>query len=446
MARLVDSTNYIGVEAGARPWWTSAGTVVACASTTWASGDNTNHMLAILKNAGSTEFFIFYKTDTNLISIGWYTSGGDGRLGWPDAGWFNPAFGMRCHLYDWDDATNTQHYYIDNTLVVSGAPAFTVPSGNADAYTIGGSGGAGYGWDGAIAEMGRWNRVLTDDERDIVMQTGCPLSVPRGLVSYFPLIGRSSPEPDLMGGPVLPLIGAPSAAAHSRVFYSAAPYHCVVTPAAPPEGEIAPPLVSNTFQIFAPAVSAEAPFGIAPPVVANPFQLFAPSLSFTGEQSVAAPLISSPFTVYAPAVHLQESTIQEDTRELEPHNLKVRIVDFVGGDDLRITRTYTGLQGGITISKGYLTIKRRAKDDTDAEAVVQKMITTAEQASGMIQDDDTTGGSIQMYFDLSNSDTSLLTPLIPYHYDVQVHTIGNAIYTCEKGVIVMHQGVTDSTS
>ena len=116
-------------------------------------------------------------------------------------------------------------------------------------------------------------------------------------------------------------------------------------------------------------------------------------------------------------------------------------MDFVGGDDLRITRTYTELAGGILINKAYLTIKRRAKDDTDAQAVVQKTITAADGASGQILDNDTTGGSIRLFFDLTKDDTAALTPLIAYHYDVQVHTIGDEVGGVKFGMITMRQGV-----
>jgi len=121
----------------------------------------------------------------------------------------------------------------------------------------------------------------------------------------------------------------------------------------------------------------------------------------------------------------------------------VQIEGYVSGDDLRITRTYTELPDGIIISKAYLTIKERLID-SDAEAIIQKTITSAEDASGSITDPDTTGGSIALYFDLSSAETLELLPVTIYAYDVQVITQAGAIYTCEKGTIVMHQGVTDA--
>ena len=97
----------------------------------------------------------------------------------------------------------------------------------------------------------------------------------------------------------------------------------------------------------------------------------------------------------------------------------MRIVGYVGGDDLRISRTYTGLAGGISVSRAYLTIKRLATY-SDSTAILQKQITTSEGVTGQITDDTTTGGSLALYFDLTGAETGTMTPLVPYHYDVQI--------------------------
>ena len=446
MARIFNhpsGIDYLGSTGGTRPWWSANGTIFALMNTFWASGDSAGHMVIYIKNTAGTNNFTYVKHTDNNLYVGWTTGGVDARIVSSDAGLFTAFTALHTHIVDWDDTANLQHLYLDNVLVGTSTAAFTVPVGNADSYVLGSTGSA-TPWGGAIAELARWNRVLTAAERAVLEATRCPLFVPDGLVAYLPIIGRYSPEIELIGGENLTVNGSPPAAGHARVRYPASPFVSSLAAAPVSIPSIGPPLVTNAFQVFAPAVTIEG--ALVAPVVSNPFQIFAPSLTFTGEQTVEVPLLSSAFTVYAPAVNVSESTIQEDARELEPHNLKVRIVDFVGGDDLRITRTYTELQGGILISKAYLTIKRHAKDDNDAEAIIQKTITSSMQMSGEITDNDTTGGSVALYFDLSKDDTALLTPLIPYHYDVQVITIGNAVYTCEKGVIVMQQGVTHSDS
>jgi len=426
------------------PFYSGQGTIFARVKPNWSSGDSLDHVFVFGTNAGFVDLFQFQKYSDNNIKAGWRVGSVETRVDVADTGIFvSGVWGN--HIIDWNELTETVNYYANTILKGTvNTPAFTVPVGLTTLYSIGnytnGSGSA----NADMAELGRWNRVLSAEEHAILEATGCPLSVPLGLLRYGPLIGRNSPEIDLVSGESLTVLGTNPPSPHPRVFYPATGFVYSFPPAAVAGLEIAPPLVTNAFQVFAPTVAAAG--AIVAPLVTNPFQVFAPGVSSSGEQGLTVPLVSSPFTVYAPSVSVSGSTIQEDSRELEPHNLKVRIVDFVGGDDLRITRTYTELQGGITITKAYLTIKRRAKDDTDAEAVVQKTITATEQASGKIVDDDTTGGSIQLYFDLSNTDTAALTPLIAYHYDVQVITIGHAVYTCEKGVIVMHQGVTHATA
>ena len=68
-----------------------------------------------------------------------------------------------------------------------------------------------------------------------------------------------------------------------------------------------------------------------------------------GELSITVPALNVIVTARTPAsIGEEEDVIVEDVRELEPHNFKVRIVEYVGGDDLRISRTYTELPEGVT--------------------------------------------------------------------------------------------------
>lgn len=50
-------------------------------------------------------------------------------------------------------------------------------------------------WAGRLAHVGIWNRILTPREVLMVYYRG-PLRVPRGLVTYLPLDGLASPEPN----------------------------------------------------------------------------------------------------------------------------------------------------------------------------------------------------------------------------------------------------------
>jgi hypothetical protein len=206
---------------------------------------------------------------------------------------------------------------------------------------------------------------------------------------------------------------------------------------------VEPPLLTTSVTLHTPEMFA--PVGIALP--AQSITTAAPAPAILADLGFQVSALTVAVTAVTPAsVNIEEEVVQEDEQTLEPFNFKVRIVNYVGGDDLRISRTYTELPGGIIVNKAYLTIKRHAKDDTDAEAALQKQVTASEGIAGQITDAITTGGSIALYFDLTGAETATLTPLIPCHYDVQIVSQAGAVYTCEKGVIVMQQGVTDATS
>jgi hypothetical protein len=73
--------------------------------------------------------------------------------------------------------------------------------------------------DGLIAEAGMWNVALTDDEVAILAKGVSPQLVrPGNLVAYWPLIGRYSPEIDLVGGYNLTVDGA-VVENHPRILY-----------------------------------------------------------------------------------------------------------------------------------------------------------------------------------------------------------------------------------
>jgi len=294
---------------------------------------------------------------------------------------------------------------------------------------------------GDMAECGIWDVALTPDEVASLARGVSALSIrPQNLVGYWPIIGKSSPEIDLVGGVGATLVNGPITAPHCRIFYpatgAAIAYHPVAVPT------IEPPPLSIAVALHAPEVFAP----ISLEVPAQSITVAAPVPAILADFGFQVPVLNVSVVARTPdSVNFEEEVIVEDERALEPANFKVRIVDYVGGDDLRISRTYTELPGGIAVSKGYLTIKRLATS-ADADAIIQKQITASEGIAGQITDDTTTGGSIALHFDLTGAETGMMTPLVPYHYDVQIISQAGAIYTCEKGVMVMQQGVTDATS
>lgn len=119
--------------------------------------------------------------------------------------------------------------------------------------------------------------------------------------------------------------------------------------------------------------------------------------------------------------------------------------DIVIGDDRRIERTFTGLPTGHTVTRAWLTIKKRPSD-ADINALIQKTITASQTDDGQITDASSSGGSIAMYFDLDTTDTNGMPTRKPCHYDIQVKTDAGDIHTLEVGTVVFVQGVTASIS
>jgi hypothetical protein len=77
-------------------------------------------------------------------------------------------------------------------------------------------------YDGKIAEAAIWNVALTDAEVLLASKAVSPLMVrPDALVAYWPMIGKYSPEIDVVGTYPLTISGTVPAADHPRVIYVA---------------------------------------------------------------------------------------------------------------------------------------------------------------------------------------------------------------------------------
>lgn len=124
-------------------------------------------------------------------------------------------------------------------------------------------------------------------------------------------------------------------------------------------------------------------------------------------------------------------------------NLSATIADFVAGDHLSVERTVTAIPSGTTISGAWFTVKRKYTD-LDTGAVIQKFITIISNPT-VGQIDDTGGdGTGHLLFILTPTDTSLLTPLSEYRYDIQVKLDSGMINTPETGTIIAYPQVTRS--
>ena len=129
-------------------------------------------------------------------------------------------------------STNTWHHAAGTVTSATAAAAYldgggkdtTTANGGAlsglDATYIGANDQAadatiGQYMSGRIAEVGVWNVVSTDAEIVILALGYSPLLVrPQSLVAYWPLIGKTSPEIDIVGGFGMTLNNSPTATEH----------------------------------------------------------------------------------------------------------------------------------------------------------------------------------------------------------------------------------------
>jgi hypothetical protein len=121
--------------------------------------------------------------------------------------------------------------------------------------------------------------------------------------------------------------------------------------------------------------------------------------------------------------------------------------DIVRGDNRRIERTFTGIPTGYVIEKAWLTVKATTAA-TDAQAVFQKVITTAAMADGQITTANSAGGEFAMYFELSQANTLAPTAWQEYYYDIQVKVSSpqSEIHTLALGVVKFIEQVTIATT
>ena len=125
-----------------------------------------------------------------------------------------------------------------------------------------------------------------------------------------------------------------------------------------------------------------------------------------------------------------------------------QISGFATGDDLLVRRTIdrsaSNLPTGVVIAQAWFTVKED-ESDLDADAIVQKDITTADvSGTGQIEEDGSSSSGAAdpiLRFDLTGVDTRAIDANHRW-YDIQVKTDTGSIYTGEKGEI---WGVTDVT-
>ncbi len=165
--------------------------------------------------------------------------------------------------------------------------------------------------------------------------------------------------------------------------------------------------------------------------------------TFNSQQFNAVPFNGA--SLGAPAEFLSVDDRTFDLAQYGMTKVGVKLKNWTVGDDKQIKRTYTGLQSGVTVTLGWLTLKKKEKDP-DSAALIQKPILSTTSSHGRITDFYSASGQIAMYFNVLRADIVSAKPGVEYVYDIQVKTSSGAIHTLEKGTISFIRGVTEASS
>lgn len=148
--------------------------------------------------AGSNANIEFAVAGSNVLRVtqNWSTTAGIWTVPGPSTGvWAHVVF-----TYDGGSTANNPVVYING--VSQTVTRTTAPIGTLNANNVGSTfgqrfGGSGNEYDGALAEAALWNRILNASEVAALGAGFTPDTNPRGLLFYYPLIGKYSPEADL---------------------------------------------------------------------------------------------------------------------------------------------------------------------------------------------------------------------------------------------------------
>lgn len=158
-----------------------------------------------------------------IFSAGWTTQRGIWSFAYPDTAYHNYVI-----TYDHGSTANNPIIYKDGVsqaLTKRLSPSGTARTSSTQ-LTIGNAAVGIYGWDGKIAEVAIWDGILPPDIAVAIGKGASPLLFPEGLVFYSPMVGRLSPEIDLLGSTTGTVSGT-SNVAHPRIIYPTRPLEVV---------------------------------------------------------------------------------------------------------------------------------------------------------------------------------------------------------------------------
>lgn len=185
----------------------------------WCAPDSTNKNMSIMsfgKSASNTGMWDFrFRTSDKLQASKANNSGtfGNATITGP------PTANVWQHCCAVFESDTSRSCYLDGGNKATNSTNISDPS-TINQASIGASWGstARLYFDGEIAEACIYNVALSDAEVALLAQGISPLHVrPNDLVGYWPLIGRHSPEIDIVGGFDMTVNGTPTAASHINI-------------------------------------------------------------------------------------------------------------------------------------------------------------------------------------------------------------------------------------
>jgi len=181
------------------------GTIFIAFKPNWNSNDSVDHTLFYCDNGASGVFGAQHYSDNNWY-VGWQ-SGSEYRIVVPAAS-MSVSSGIWYNLiYRWDDTTNLSALFLNGLAKGTGS---TLATANLSGQTFLFASLASVLYNGALGAIALWDESLSDSDVALLGAWRRPdLVDPTNLISYWPLAGTASPEPDSVGGLDLTLVGSP---------------------------------------------------------------------------------------------------------------------------------------------------------------------------------------------------------------------------------------------
>lgn len=195
-------------------------TAVPISISAWVYADalTADHCIVSIRDNTGFNYFSLYSNSSGTIAAQ--------TIGTTATTSSSIATGKWYHVAAVFSAVNSRAVYINGGSKGTGSGSST-PTG-IDRISV----GAGYVsfatkyWNGKIAEVGIWNKALSDADVLALSKRRSPDFVrPDDLPFYSKILGRNSPEPDLIGSRHLTVTGA-TQAAHPGIIY---PWHDMTT-------------------------------------------------------------------------------------------------------------------------------------------------------------------------------------------------------------------------